>query len=101
MLDTKLKLRNKLVEHLQTQQSTPVPDLRNLLYYDIDHADPKTGAVVRYLASPDFNAQTMCGTLCLQHKVNEAQHGVSAEFNRRIQEIFESAIQRKLVQRLM
>ncbi len=27
--------------------------------------------VVNYLASPDFNAQTMCGTLCLQHKVNE------------------------------
>lgn len=28
--------------------------------------------VMRHLASPDFNAQTMCGTLCLQHKVNEA-----------------------------
>ena len=28
--------------------------------------------VVNYLASPRFNAQTMCGTLCLQHKVNEA-----------------------------
>jgi hypothetical protein len=28
--------------------------------------------VVNYIASPDFNAQTMCGTLCLQHKVNEA-----------------------------
>lgn len=28
--------------------------------------------VMNYLASPDFNAQTMCGTLCLQHKVNEA-----------------------------
>jgi MoaA/NifB/PqqE/SkfB family radical SAM enzyme len=28
--------------------------------------------VMRYLGSPDFNAQTMCGTLCLQHKVNEA-----------------------------
>jgi MoaA/NifB/PqqE/SkfB family radical SAM enzyme len=27
--------------------------------------------VMNYLASPDFNAQTMCGTLCLQHKVNE------------------------------
>jgi MoaA/NifB/PqqE/SkfB family radical SAM enzyme len=27
--------------------------------------------VVNLLASPDFNAQTMCGTLCLQHKVNE------------------------------
>lgn len=28
--------------------------------------------VMNYLASPDFDAQTMCGTLCLQHKVNEA-----------------------------
>jgi len=27
--------------------------------------------VMNYLASPSFNAQTMCGTLCLQHKVNE------------------------------
>ncbi len=27
--------------------------------------------VMNYLASPDFNAQRMCGTLCLQHKVNE------------------------------
>ena len=27
--------------------------------------------VMNYLASPKFNAQRMCGTLCLQHKVNE------------------------------
>ena len=27
---------------------------------------------MNHLASPDFNAQKMCGTLCLQHKVNEA-----------------------------
>ena len=27
--------------------------------------------VMNYLASPAFNAQTMCGSLCLQHKVNE------------------------------
>ena len=27
--------------------------------------------VMNYLASPDFNAQTMCASLCLQHKVNE------------------------------
>lgn len=26
--------------------------------------------VMNYLASPKFNAQTMCGTLCLQHSVN-------------------------------
>ena len=28
--------------------------------------------VMNYLASPMFNAQKMCGSLCLQHKVNEA-----------------------------
>ena len=28
--------------------------------------------VMNYLASPKFNAQKMCGSLCLQHKVNEA-----------------------------
>ena len=28
--------------------------------------------VMNRLASPSFNAQTMCGTLCLQHKFNEA-----------------------------
>lgn len=31
--------------------------------------------VVNYLASPNFNAQTMCGSLCLQHKVNEYMDG--------------------------
>jgi len=31
--------------------------------------------VMNYLASPRFNAQKMCGTLCLQHKVNEALDG--------------------------
>lgn len=28
--------------------------------------------VVRYLSSENFNAQSMCGSLCLQHKVNQA-----------------------------
>lgn len=28
--------------------------------------------IVNYLASPSFDAQSMCGTLCLQHKTNEA-----------------------------
>ena len=27
--------------------------------------------IMNYLASPAFNAQKMCGSLCLQHKVNE------------------------------
>lgn len=31
--------------------------------------------VMKHLSSPDFNAQKMCGTLCLQHKVNEALDG--------------------------
>lgn len=32
--------------------------------------------VVNYLASPNFNAQTMCGSLCLQHKTNEYLDGL-------------------------
>jgi len=28
--------------------------------------------VMNYLSSPKFNAQEMCGSLCLQHKVNES-----------------------------
>lgn len=32
--------------------------------------------VVNYLASPNFNAQTMCGSLCLQHKTNEYLDGI-------------------------
>ncbi len=32
--------------------------------------------VMNYLASPQFNAQKMCGSLCLQHKVNEYLDGV-------------------------
>lgn len=31
--------------------------------------------VMNYLASPQFNAQKMCGSLCLQHKVNEFMDG--------------------------
>ena len=31
--------------------------------------------VMNYLSSPNFNAQKMCGSLCLQHKVNEALDG--------------------------
>jgi hypothetical protein len=31
---------------------------------------------MNYLASPEFNAQKMCGSLCLQHKVNEALDGL-------------------------
>jgi len=32
--------------------------------------------VMNYLASPEFNAQKMCGSLCLQHKVNEVLDGL-------------------------
>jgi uncharacterized protein YlxW (UPF0749 family) len=37
----------------------------------------------------------------MQSKVNEQQHRVSGEYNRRIQEIFESALQRHLAQQSM
>jgi hypothetical protein len=32
--------------------------------------------VMNYLASPEFNAQKMCGSLCLQHKINEVLDSV-------------------------
>lgn len=32
--------------------------------------------VIDYLASPNFNAQSMCGSLCLQHKTNEYLDGI-------------------------
>ena len=32
--------------------------------------------IMNYLRSDDFNAQKMCGSLCLQHKVNEYLDGV-------------------------
>ena len=35
-------------------------------------ASDKYWEVMNYLASPKFNAQKMCATLCLQHNVNEA-----------------------------
>ena len=35
-------------------------------------ASDRSWEVMTYLASPEFNAQKMCGSLCLQHKVNEA-----------------------------
>jgi hypothetical protein len=35
MLDTKIKLRGELVAELQKQQSAPLPDLSNLLYWDM------------------------------------------------------------------
>lgn len=39
-------------------------------FKDIFHSD-RYWEVMNYLASPEFNAQRMCGSLCLQHKVNE------------------------------
>lgn len=40
-------------------------------WWDIWQSD-RYWEVMGYLGSEDFNAQKMCGTLCLQHKVNEA-----------------------------
>lgn len=39
-------------------------------FKDIFNSD-RYWEVMNYLASPEFNAQSMCGSLCLQHKVNE------------------------------
>jgi len=43
-------------------------------WYDIWQSE-RYWEVMSYLGSDDFNAQTMCGSLCLQHKVNEALDG--------------------------
>ena len=40
-------------------------------WWDIWQSD-RYKDVMKYLASDQFDAQRMCGTLCLQHKVNEA-----------------------------
>lgn len=40
-------------------------------FKDIWKSD-KYWEVMNYLSSPNFNAQKMCASLCLQHKVNEA-----------------------------
>ncbi len=40
-------------------------------FKDIVFSD-KYWDVMNYLSSPNFNAQKMCGSLCIQHKVNEA-----------------------------
>jgi hypothetical protein len=37
MLDAKIRLRGELVAELQKQQSAPLPDLSNLLYYDLNN----------------------------------------------------------------
>lgn len=39
-------------------------------FKDMFHSD-RYWEVMNYLAGPEFNAQNMCGSLCLQHKVNE------------------------------
>ena len=44
-------------------------------FKDVFHSD-RYWEVLNYLASPNFNAQTMCGSLCLQHKVNETLDAV-------------------------
>ena len=40
-------------------------------FKDIWNSD-KYWEVMNYLASPKFNAQTMCASLCIQHNVNES-----------------------------
>jgi len=43
-------------------------------FKDIFNSD-RYWEVINYLGSPSFNAQKMCGSLCLQHKVNEYLDG--------------------------
>jgi MoaA/NifB/PqqE/SkfB family radical SAM enzyme len=43
-------------------------------FYDLWNSD-RYWDVMSYIAGPQFNAQSMCGSLCLQHKVNEFLDG--------------------------
>ena len=43
-------------------------------FYDLWQSD-HYWEVMNYLSGPRFNAQKMCGSLCLQHKVNEFMDG--------------------------
>lgn len=43
-------------------------------FYDLWNSE-RYWEVMNYIAGPQFNAQTMCGSLCLQHKVNEFLDG--------------------------
>lgn len=47
-----------------------IGNIVNESFKDIIHGE-RYWEVVDYLASPNFNAQKMCGSLCLQHKVNQ------------------------------
>ena len=48
-----------------------IGNIREQRFRDI-WAGERYWQVMSYLAGPDFNAQKMCGSLCLQHTVNEA-----------------------------
>lgn len=43
-------------------------------FFDLWNSD-RYWDVMNYIAGPQFNAQSMCGSLCLQHKVNEFLDG--------------------------
>ncbi len=47
-----------------------IGNITEMRFKDIWNSD-KYWEVMNYLASPQFNAQTMCASLCLQHNVNE------------------------------
>jgi len=50
-------------------------------FRDIVKSD-KYWEVMNHIASPNFDAQTMCGSLCLQDKVNEFLDGYKKGFNK-------------------
>ena len=52
-----------------------VGNITETRFKDIVNSD-QYWEVMNYLASPKFNAQKMCGSLCLQHNVNEALDGI-------------------------
>lgn len=53
----------------QKYQKFHIGNICDTRFKEIFHSD-RYWDVMNFLASPDFNAQKMCGSLCLQHSVN-------------------------------
>ena len=60
----------KLILSFGRYKKFHIGNITETRFKDIWNSD-RYWEVMRYLSSPEFNAQKMCGSLCLQHKVNE------------------------------
>ena len=71
-----LKLWQSTAQRMMGGEAEPVaaPERGDRRFKDIWNSD-RYWEVMNYIASAEFNAQSMCGSLCLQHKVNEFLDG--------------------------